>query len=45
MAYTPRELLERSGVPYQSATTDETLSTSAIAEWALKFTVLVQCFR
>ena len=40
-----RALLDRSGVPYQTATTDETLSTPAIAERALKFTVLVQCFR
>jgi len=38
-------LLERSEVPYQTATTDETLSTPAIAERALKLTVLVQCFR
>ena len=40
-----RALLDRSGVPYQTATADETLSTPAIAERALKFTVLVQCFR
>jgi hypothetical protein len=40
-----QELFERSGVPHQTATTDETLSTPAIAERALKFTVLVQCFR
>jgi hypothetical protein len=38
-------LVERGGVPYQTATTDETLSMPAIAERALKFTVLVQCFR
>jgi len=40
-----RALLDRSGVPYQTATADEALSTPAIAERALKFTVLVQCFR
>ena len=40
-----RALLDRSGVPYQTATARETLSTPAIAERALKFTVLVQCFR
>ena len=40
-----RALLDRSGVPYQTATADETLSTPAIAERALKFTVLVQCFK
>ena len=40
-----RALLDRSGVPYQTGTADETLSTPAIAERALKFTVLVQCFR
>ena len=40
-----QELVERSEVPYQTATTDETLSTPAIAERALKLTVLVQCFR
>jgi len=40
-----RPLLDRSGVPHQTATADETLSTPAIAERALKFTVLVQCFR
>jgi S1-C subfamily serine protease len=40
-----RALLDRNGVPYQTATDDETLSTPAIAERALKFTVLVQCFR
>ena len=40
-----QELLERSEVPYQTATTDVTLSTAAIAERALKLTVLVQCFR
>jgi len=40
-----RALLDRSGVSYQTADDDETLSTPAIAERALKFTVLVQCFR
>ena len=40
-----RALLDRSGVPYQIATAGEPLSTPAIAERALKFTVLVQCFR
>ena len=40
-----RALLDRSGVIYETATADETLSTSAIAERALKFTVMVQCFR
>jgi S1-C subfamily serine protease len=40
-----RALLDRSEVPYQTATARETLSTPAIAERALKFTVLVQCFR
>ena len=40
-----RALLDRSGVPYQTASADETLSTPAIAERALKFTVLVQCFK
>jgi hypothetical protein len=40
-----RALLDRSGVSYQTATADETLSTPAIAERALKFTVLVQCFK
>ena len=40
-----RALLDRSGVPYQTASTDETLSTTAIAERALKFTVLVQCYK
>ena len=40
-----RALLDRSDVPYQTATARETLSTPAIAERALKFTVLVQCFR
>jgi S1-C subfamily serine protease len=40
-----RALLDRNGVPYQTATDDETLSTPAIAERALKFTVLVQCSR
>ena len=40
-----RALLDRSGVPYQTATSDEALSTTAIAERALKFTVLVQCFK
>jgi len=40
-----RALLDRSGVPYQTAAADETLSTPAIAERALKFAVLVQCFR
>ena len=40
-----RALPDRSGVPYQTAAADETLSTPAIAERALKFAVLVQCFR
>jgi len=40
-----RALLDRSGVSYQTATADQTLSTPAIAERALKFTVLVQCFK
>ena len=40
-----RALLDGNGVPYQTATDDETLSTPEIAERALKFTVLVQCFR
>jgi uncharacterized protein len=40
-----RALLDRSGVPYQTAIAYETLSTPEIAERALKFTVLVQCFR
>jgi hypothetical protein len=40
-----RALLDRNGVPCQTATDDETLSTPAISERALKFTVLVQCFR
>ena len=40
-----RALLDRSGVPYQTATADETLSTPVIAERVLKFTVLVQGFR
>ena len=40
-----RALLDRSGVPYQIATAGEPLSTPAIAERALKFTVLVQCFK
>jgi S1-C subfamily serine protease len=40
-----RALLDRSGVPYQTATAGEMLSTPAIAEQALKFTVLVQCFK
>jgi len=40
-----RALLDRSGVPYQTAAAGETLSTPAIAERALKFTVLVQCLR
>jgi len=40
-----RALLDRSGVPYQTATAVESLSTPAIAERAFKFTVLVQCFR
>jgi uncharacterized protein len=40
-----RALLDRSGVTYQTATAGETLSTPAIAERALKFTVLVQCFK
>ena len=40
-----RALLDRSGVPYQTATADKTLSTPAIAERALKFTVMVQCFK
>ena len=40
-----RALLDHSGVPYQTASADEALSTPAIAERALKFTVLVQCFR
>jgi hypothetical protein len=40
-----RALLDRNGVPYQTAAADEMLSTPAITERALKFTVLVQCFR
>jgi len=40
-----RALLDRSDLPFQTATARETLSTPAIAERALKFTVLVQCFR
>jgi uncharacterized protein len=40
-----RALLERSGESYQTAAAEETLSPPAIAERALKFTVLVQCFR
>jgi uncharacterized protein len=40
-----RALLDRSGVSYQTASADETLSTTAIAERALKFTVIVQCFK
>ena len=41
-----RALLDRAGVPYQTAADeDRTLSTPAIAERALNFTVLVQCFR
>jgi hypothetical protein len=40
-----RALLERSGESYQTIATEETLSPPAIAERALKFTVLVQCFR
>ena len=40
-----RTLLDRSGVSYQTASADETLSITAIAERALKFTVLVQCFK
>ena len=40
-----RALLDRSGVRYQTAAAGETLSTPAIAEQALKFTVLVQCLR
>jgi S1-C subfamily serine protease len=40
-----RALLDRSGVPYQTASADETLSTTEIAERALKFTVLVQCYK
>jgi len=40
-----RALLDRSGVPYQTATAEETLSTPTIAERALKFTVVVQCFK
>jgi uncharacterized protein len=40
-----RALLDRSGVSYQTAGAEETLSTPAIAERALKFTVLVQCFK
>jgi hypothetical protein len=40
-----RALLDRSGVLYQTATAKKTLSTPAIAERALTFTVLVQCFK
>ena len=40
-----RTLLDRTSVPYQTATAGEPLSTTAIAERALKFTVLVQCFK
>jgi S1-C subfamily serine protease len=39
-----RAFLDRNGVPYQTAD-DQMLSTPMIAERALKFTVLVQCFR
>jgi S1-C subfamily serine protease len=40
-----RALLDRSGVPYQTAEEGATLSIPVIAEQALKFTVLVECFR
>ena len=40
-----RAVLDRSGIDYEITTAAETLSTPAIAERALKFTVMVQCFR
>jgi S1-C subfamily serine protease len=40
-----RALLDRIGVPYHTAASGEMLSIPAIAERALKFTVVVQCFK
>ena len=40
-----RALLDKNAVKYETTAASETLSTPAIAEQALKYTVLVQCRR
>ena len=40
-----RPFLDRSGVVYDTATPGDPLSTPALAERGVKFTVMVQCFK
>jgi hypothetical protein len=40
-----RALLDKNGVKYETQDATEPLSTQAVAERALKFTVMVECYR